>query len=41
MLSDPPAITNSPSPDRIMREAAITASMPEAHSLFSVSPGTL
>ena len=41
MLSDPPATTRLPSPALIMRAAAMTASMPEAHSLFTVIPGTL
>ena len=40
MLSTPPAITSSASPERIMRAAVPTASRPEPQSRFSVDPGT-
>ena len=40
MLSTPPAITISKSPDLIPRAAIPTASIPEAHKRFMVMPGT-
>ena len=41
MLSAPPAIIKSPSSALIILAPAITASMPDAHNLFNVMPGTL
>ena len=40
MLSTPPAIMSSVSPDLIERAASPMASMPEPHRRFSVVPGT-
>ena len=40
MLSTPPAIISSPSPQRIMFAAAETACMPEPQSRFTVWPET-
>ena len=40
MLSIPPATKNDPSSERIARAAALTASIPEAHSRLTVAPGT-
>ena len=41
MLSAPPAIVISASFDFIILDALETASIPEAHNLFKVIPGTL
>ncbi len=41
MDSTPPAMAKSISPARMARAAAPTASMPEAHSRLSVTPGTV
>ena len=41
MLSTPPAITRSTSPDLIARAAVMIASMPEPQSRFIVVPGML
>ncbi len=40
MLSAPPAMTSSASPERIWRAAIATASRPEPQSRFTVTPGT-
>ena len=40
MLSTPPAIISSASPDLIAREAMLTASRLDPHSRFTVVPGT-
>ena len=40
MLSTPPAIIRSASPDRIARAAVPTASMLEPHRRLMVAPGT-
>src|SRR5688500_14184441 len=41
ILSTPPAITRSASPLRIARAAVAVAVIPDAHSRFTVSPGTV
>ena len=41
MLSTPPAITTSASPERIRRAASFTASSPLPQRRFTVTPGTV
>ena len=41
MLSTPPATYRSPSPALMARAALATAFSPDAHSRFTVSPGTV